>query len=497
MKNYIRNFYPQKSLFESLLSFDSYGAKNAEFGLSGNSIIKFSLNEGNLFIGDKLISSLDKYSKISPRICSNSSGSTIWLNDFPAFFINSGANFNCVFCNSPEDDFTFSEKIFGTQPQLNLNFSGWQNNTGVLRYYHNGSDTMLINSISAQNSLVQIDSFQNEIESGQTKTFNVVYSGFDSFSGTGVFLFNTNAGRYSKECVLSYQSELQSSFVNLYLDKKNTFPSSVSKFFIENDNPYELELNISLYPTTGFSDEIFIGVNGSGVFTRNINEIITGLKVFPTFYSGDFTGIGGRLNNTGISNSSGDANLVLFAEGPVSHDYSVIGRSTILGEDFFANITGNVTGLVGPNSGSYYFSDQVTASGVQFAYNVNNEIIYPNSSVVFTGSLDVSVNAEEFVSEKAFNIFNTVDVSEGTPDFFELWNIKYNDPVYGEVDFKSNGIYDSEGYGPSGYTFFVPAKSRSSGELIFSSNFTNRHAQAVRLRVTDFTSIDKSIQSNI
>jgi hypothetical protein len=491
--NYLRNFYRQTSLFEADFFCNMSSETNATFGLSGNSSLLFTLENGSLFVDEKLIYSSLSSDLLNLRACCNSVNTTIWAGNKPIYSRPSGSDFNSIFFDSTGVSASFSERIYGNKPITNLTFSGWDNNTGILYFYNSGNGDMLINSIEPQNTLVQILDFDSSIPASSTGTIRVSYSGGSDFSGTGLFVFDTNAGNYEKNLFFNYEAPDIESYVNLYFSEDIFGPSGESRFFVENDNSQDLELEFFFSPTFGISGEKFATIPGTGSFSLSFADTITGVKSVVVDYSGLFSGIGGKLNNLGSGIFVGEEVLSLYAEGNAIYNYDIIAEADLLGEIFYSNFTGSMTGLVGPGSGSFYFNGNIERSGVSSAYKDIGTVIYPSSSVVFTGIYNRYVDCEQYVSSYDYQIIRDIQVSEGTPTFLDCWGISYDDPISGNLDFFALGIYNSNEYGITGNKYNVPAKSRSSGVIYFNNPFSEPFEQFMRLRVTDFSSINNSI----
>lgn len=523
--NYLRTFYPQSENIEVYLQFKK-GAlgSGATFGLSGDTVLNFSVENGFIEINDTFCSSLDEDGIASFTVCGSNNNITVWENGRPIINpLTTGFSFNSVFCTYDSGS-VFQERVLGQQPGISHSFTGWNEalKSGDIFIFNSGDSPLTISSALLEKNYVRTSFSGIEIASNSSGNIPLIYENNSPFSGLGFFTLETDAGQYSFSQDFNCNFPNDYEFLEITFDNSIEFPSGHSNFYISNKGTQDLTVELFLdfdskqaFPTqvgyatypTGESGYATFDYSGSGFYKKVIgvaafqidhDESVIGGRSLPTSYDCDFTGVGGRLNATAVQNKDGNANFTLFAGGEIIYSYEVPSSSIILDATGYATATGNLTGFVGPGSGTYHFLENIeVVIYPNTATLIDGTVIYPSSTDIFSGTVNASIAATGQVSGSGiYYAFEDVYVYEGQGDFLDFWAMDYNDVDRGLEDFLSLGRLTSSGFGVTGVTYRIPASSTTSGQVRYLSDYDNPIFQNLVLRVTDYNSVDRALSIN-
>jgi hypothetical protein len=519
--SYLRSFYPQTNQIEALLSYKHSPSGNASFGLSGNSVLSFNISGDILKVNNVFFSSLDEDNLITVEIAGSNNNVTVWKDGSPVINpFTTGFSFNSVFCSLPSGS-TFNEKVFGTKPSIRHNLSSWNEplKSGNLVIFNSGSHPLQITGLYLKNSHATPVFTPISVAASSSGTIPIIYDSECPFSGIGTFTLETNAGEYvfTEDFYMNFPRNYNSFSASFESDIN--FPTGLSNFFLKNEGTQDLEVELffnlnSFQPlqaklgSATYSDPsglqfvnysnsgYFKKVKGVGGFNISINEVINGCKSFPVQYTGNFTGIGGRLGATGVQSGSGSSNFGVYPQGQIIYNYNIPVSSYVLGQFARSTANGLLTGNVGEGSGSFHFFQNITTT-VNSAYLSDGTLIYPSITDIFSGKVNTNVALSTGVSGvKTYYVFEDVYVYEGKGDFKEFWAIDYNDVDRGLENFGTLGRVTSSGFGVSGIKYRVPAKSTTSGQVRYVSNYSDPIFQEFIFRVTDNTSLNETLYIN-
>ncbi len=521
--NYLKTFYPQDDTFTSTINYKSSGESDVcDFGFSGDSLLKFNLSGGIIKVNDIFFGGIQQRGKVELKINGSNDNVTVWLKGKPIINTHqSGFSFNSIFYNNASSGSVFSEKIYGTQPSIGHNLLAWDNNlkSGNLVVYNSGNSELSINSIVLKDVYAQPAITSLSIPSGSSGLIPLTYSGFSNFSGLGRFELETNAGDYTFQ--EDFQTNPTKSFrlINVSFDSEISNPTGQSNFFIENkglqDETVEIffdfveKQNLSsglgqstyadgsgLHIIDHSNSGYFKNMLGIGGFQIYVNETINGSKNYQVEYTGNFTGIGGRLDATGVQQKSGRSSLSIYPQGTVINNYNISAESYVSGILASATMTGSRTGIVGAGSGYYRFYETIVAP-VSSA-TVSGGIPIPvTTGDFFTGILNQSISLSANVSgNKNYYVIDDVEVFEGSGNFREFWNVKYYDVDRGLEDFVDLGRTHSSGFGQSGVSYRIPSGTTTSGTIFYNNDYSQKIFQSMCLKITDYSSISKSLYIN-
>lgn len=519
--NYVRTFYPQEDRVEASFVYRQNGTGAASFGLSGDNFLNFDVSGKFVSINNVFLAALDERKEVKFSVAGDNDNVTVWGDSGPLTVpFNSGFSFNSIFCNSPAGSL-FTESVRGVQPTVDFNLSAWDHTakSGNLIVTNSGQHNLIISGITLK------DVYAYPIFSGLTVApsgsglIPLKYYTEAMFTGYGNFNLETNAGEYSFRKYFSFDSPKDFDEIEIFFDSQIGFPTGQSNFFIRNNGTQEKEVELFFdvvyaqqptakqgsatyetpsgvefinYENSGF----YKNLNGIGGFYFSVNEVIAGVKNFEAPYYGNFTGVGGRLDATGVQTKAGSASFSIYTEGDITYNYSIPVSSYILGEYATAIARGTLTGFVGTGSGHYHFNQQIISS-VSSAYLDDGTIIYPNITDLFTGQLDRSIALEKLVSgDVPFYWFEDVSVYEGSGKFLEFWAVDYNDVDRGLENFVDSGRFTSSGFGVTGVTYRLPTGVTTSGQIRYVSDYSDTIFQRLNFRVTDYTSINSSLYIN-
>lgn len=515
--NYVRDFYKQSGKFQVAMNYYDSGSA-ATFGLSGNNTFGFAVSNSIVYCEGFPVSSLDESDSIFVTVCGNGSAATAWIDDKPVYTKTGTFNFDKIYCDSA-GNFSFNETLYGEQPDLDVSFSGWDGQTGYIWVKNNGTDMLEISSATLAGSFIHVDTFASSIAPGASGQVRVSYLSNSSTSGTGQLVLDTNAGEFSLGQFLDFEWTNNNGFLNMYFENGFYNPSGTSRFFIQNNYLRDVEVGIFFDDNTTMiltdesgtifltdsgeelilSKERFATVTGSGLFTVNIATAVTGSKTVPVEYEGWITGVGGRLGATGTRYIQDSANITVYTEGDLYYNYDVTASSIISGDLYYsASLTGSLYALVGPGSGEYHFNQVVTGS-VNVCYNAQTLVaMVPSVFTPFTGMVDNVIELEDsWVGPYTFMIQDEVEVSEGFGSFLDVWDIDIFDVDRGTENLFVEGRYTSSGFGTTGVTYRIPEGERISGEVRYSSDYSEPFLAKLIMRVTDFNSINDQIQIEV
>lgn len=516
--NYLRDFYRQSGKYQVEMNYFDSGGSGARFGVSGNNTFTFDVTDNVVYCEGFPVSSLDESQSIFVTVCGNGLNSTAWIDDRPVFTKDGPFDFDKIYCNS-SGDFIFDETLYGIQPDLSVNFSGWNGRSGYLWVTNNGGDSLEISSANFEGSYVHVGSFPSSTAPESSGLVYLEYLSQSSTSGTGRLLLETNAGDFSLGQFIGYEWVNPNGFLAMYFESGFYDPSGRSKFFIQNNYLQDVNVNIFFDDNTDYiltddsgnvfltdsgeelylSKERFANVQGSGLFTFEVAAFINGAQTFNVPYEGWITGVGGRLNNTGTRYVRDSVNITIYPEGNLVYPYDVTASSVIGGYLYYsASLTGNLTGLVGPGSGIYHFEQPVTGF-VDVAYNAETLLPYiPSVFDVFTGQVNNTLDLNSsYVGDYEFMAYDTVDVSEGFGEYIDVWDIDVYDVDRGTENLFALGRYTTKGFGQTGVTYRIPASQRISGEVRYLSDYSEPFLAKLIMRVTDFNSINDQIQIEV
>lgn len=513
--NYLRDFYKQSGKYQVSLNYTDLGVGSANFGLSGANTFGFNVTSGLVYCEGYPVSAVDETESIFLTIVGDGFNSTAWIDNKPVFTKPGSFSFKNIYCSSAHD-FSFNETLMGIQPELTTAFSGWSGQTGYMYIVNNGDDTLEIDSISLEGSYIRVNSYESSIAPGGSGLVELFYPSNSTTSGTGQLALETNAGDYNLGQFLGYEWVNNLGDLDMYFEGGFYNPTGSSKFFIQ--NRYQRDIDVELFLDdddfyiitddsgvillSDIDDEFYLyeqtsryaTILGTGQFTLSINTSITGPTTFPVSYSGMFTGIGGRLGATGTGVAAGTANLVVYPEGNLVYEYSVPASSIISGDVYLGNLTGLLTGLVGPGSGVYHFFGPVSGS-VDFAYNSTTFVgIIPSVLASFTGQVDNTLDLEtSVIGDYNYLAYENVEVFEGYGEYIDLWEIDVYDVDRGTENLKTLGRYTTKGFGITGVTYRIPEGGRISGEVRYNNPYQRPILSKMALRVNDYTSINQQI----
>lgn len=515
--SYLRTFYPQKNAFESSLYFKRGEEGFVDiFGLSGDSqSLDFRVENDLVKINNTFLSSLDENGETSFLICGDSGIVTVWKDDEPLMIpFSSGYNFSSVFCNSLSSG-SFKETLFGSQPLLSLSLSGWDNTlkSGNLFLANGGDYSLLIDSIDTLFNYVYISGFPSSIPSGGTGIIPIFYKTSVPLSGQETFSFETNAGLYSFDQSFDLSPPSTSSGLNILFDNFMGSPSGSYNFFIENLGntsvsaeiffdfyeraPYQIETGNAIYYTPSgninvdYEDGGFFKTEiGTGAITSSISQDLSWSSAYWLEYDTLFTGMGGRLNASGIQRQSGSDLIRFYPTGELLFDYCIPTTSIISGFEFTSFATGQVTGQVGPGSGVYHFYEWLVGPAATGTTYSGGTYVPVDPLTLFSGFLDFIAPLSAYYSgDVTSNLYRNILVYEGRGEFSEFWSAEYYDPASGTIPL----VLRESGLGNTGVYYDIPASSVTSGKLTYSSDYYSPIFQSLMFRVTNRSSINDSI----
>lgn len=480
-----KNFYKQDESF----AVDFLINRNGEsFGLSGDNVLECFVANDLLFVNNEFVELTNKNYPALYSIYGKDNNVSIWKNGAPIHHpISSSFCFSSVYYDDQEPS------VFISRPNVVAEFSGISNQTGYLVLSHNGKYNLEFTNLFLENSQFSSALTSGIIQSGQNFFAPLSLESFKEFSGISFINLETNAGIYALSGENYHNFVPVKNNIGVFVNKSFTKNSGVCDFFISNlgnqEETCSIEFNLvdcygksshqgrTIYTsgsgaqthynsTSGFYKKL----NGSGIFSTYFSGEITGFKEIEASYSGEISGVGGRLNGTGITDISGTGFVTIFSEGPITFNYNVPVSSYIGPYLAYSYLTGTLSGYVGPNSGRFLFQENIEGSVT--SAEISGVTIYPSPLTMFSGKVNESVPLIQTVSSlKEFVVYGDVMAYEGQGDIFELFAIDYNDIDRGLENFYDLNRKTISGFGNSSQIYRIPTGVTTSGQIRYISDY--------------------------
>jgi hypothetical protein len=335
----------------------------------------------------------------------------------------------------------FAESLAGRQPSIGHSFSGWNNTlkSGNIFIKNNGAYSLGISGLSLADIPLDLYFTPTSIAPNASGYFPIAYRSNSPFSGTGIFNVTTNAGSYQFteyfDCQpINTYGSISVSFANDFIR-----PTGQSQFSIRNEGIQDAMVNLFLdyssgtlkdistgyarYPTgvgtgTGYfnyaSGGFFRPIPGSGRFSY-FSAVTGGATGLTYGYTGNFTGIGGRLGATGVQVKSGSYFVSLTGvvsgnnyfnipmdvdvyegQGSIFDLWNIIYYDTERGAENFTTLSRKNSSGFGVTGVTYRVPVGGTTSGVVYFANNYAKDIFQN--LIFRVTDNSSINTNLYIN---------------------------------------------------------------------------------------------------
>lgn len=480
-----RIFYRQSGDFCSVFE---YRGGDAIFGLSGVKNTKFSIESGKFFVNDFFVDSISDNDSIGVKVCANNSDTTVYVNNFPCWHEEQGADYDRVYFSGDPDSF-FSESVKGIRNLPNLSFVGWSGSTGIFALENTGGGQLIIPNLNVSGFPCNIISQKTGISINPYSDFSIQIEREDNASGSGLFAFfmpNSNLGDINLSTNVELEEFQKSGY--LYLSSSGSIYGNSGEvtFFVNNTDSQSKNVEIFLDYVNG-SGASYAKAVSSGLFPFSVNEIINGSKNFNVDYSGTFSGVGGRNSTPFEHYSEGNTNIIVYNEGTVTTSQFLKLYADFSGEAVYIERQIEFSGLA--ESGICNFEEYPFESGVSRARKVSdNRWISVDNSLIFNGEFIASAPLIKLnESDISFVAYSQGQVLEGNRDFEDFWDVEIFDGEDVFVFSSDPEEYIHNGYmGKSSQFYTVPPNGSLSGKIKYFSNYQNDYPKPISsLRVIE------------